>query len=204
MTSRRLTIGAGLALALACGGAAGSAAAATVFDAPLLGVTTLAASDIDDAVLVQSGGTTVSFLQSNEEHEFFDSLQSVETPVGFTDATVFLTGATQDENEPLLFGLYSDGFTINDVNGHLNIYFISAGATQDEMNMFVTDANQHIIPETGQFQDVSSFFNQPAGFAQILSDIAIPEPSTWAMMLLGFGGMGAVLRRRRRQAAVPI
>lgn len=25
----------------------------------------------------------------------------------------------------------------------------------------------------------------------------VPEPSTWAMMLLGFGGLGAVLRRRR-------
>jgi hypothetical protein len=28
----------------------------------------------------------------------------------------------------------------------------------------------------------------------------VPEPSTWAMMLLGFGGMGAVLRRSRRGA----
>lgn len=26
---------------------------------------------------------------------------------------------------------------------------------------------------------------------------AVPEPSTWAMMLLGFGGLGALLRRRR-------
>jgi hypothetical protein len=26
----------------------------------------------------------------------------------------------------------------------------------------------------------------------------VPEPSTWAMMLVGFGGLGAVLRRRRR------
>ena len=27
---------------------------------------------------------------------------------------------------------------------------------------------------------------------------AVPEPATWALMLLGFGGMGMVLRRRRR------
>jgi hypothetical protein len=28
----------------------------------------------------------------------------------------------------------------------------------------------------------------------------VPEPATWAMMLVGFGGMGAVLRRNRRHA----
>jgi hypothetical protein len=30
---------------------------------------------------------------------------------------------------------------------------------------------------------------------------AIPEPSTWALTILGFGGAGAMLRRRRRMAA---
>jgi hypothetical protein len=30
---------------------------------------------------------------------------------------------------------------------------------------------------------------------------AIPEPATWAMMILGFGFVGAALRRRRRQVA---
>lgn len=29
----------------------------------------------------------------------------------------------------------------------------------------------------------------------------VPEPATWAMILVGFGGLGAVLRRRRGQAA---
>jgi hypothetical protein len=28
----------------------------------------------------------------------------------------------------------------------------------------------------------------------------VPEPATWALMLLGFGGLGAVLRSRRREA----
>lgn len=29
---------------------------------------------------------------------------------------------------------------------------------------------------------------------------AVPEPGTWALMLVGFGGLGAALRARRRQA----
>ena len=28
---------------------------------------------------------------------------------------------------------------------------------------------------------------------------AVPEPATWALMLIGFGGLGAMLRRQRRQ-----
>ena len=38
----------------------------------------------------------------------------------------------------------------------------------------------------------------PAGFGLRLDDIGIPEPATWAMMLVGFGGMGLMLRRSRR------
>lgn len=33
-------------------------------------------------------------------------------------------------------------------------------------------------------------------------NIAVPEPATWGLMLVGFGGMGALLRNRRRTAAV--
>ena len=31
--------------------------------------------------------------------------------------------------------------------------------------------------------------------------VSVPEPAAWALMMLGFGGMGAVLRRRRPQTA---
>lgn len=33
---------------------------------------------------------------------------------------------------------------------------------------------------------------------------AVPEPATWAMMILGLGGVGATLRQRRRLAAVEV
>ena len=33
---------------------------------------------------------------------------------------------------------------------------------------------------------------------------AVPEPATWAMMLLGFGGMGFVMRRRRNPVLAQI
>ena len=38
-----------------------------------------------------------------------------------------------------------------------------------------------------------------SGFFRINS--AVPEPGTWAMMLLGFGGLGLSMRRKRRSAA---
>jgi hypothetical protein len=34
--------------------------------------------------------------------------------------------------------------------------------------------------------------------------VAVPEPATWALMLLGFGGIGMAMRRRRRPALAQI
>ena len=34
--------------------------------------------------------------------------------------------------------------------------------------------------------------------ATFTSDGAVPEPATWAMMLVGFGGIGVAMRRKRR------
>jgi len=35
----------------------------------------------------------------------------------------------------------------------------------------------------------------------IIQGGAVPEPATWAMLIFGFGGVGATLRRRRSQLA---
>ena len=33
---------------------------------------------------------------------------------------------------------------------------------------------------------------------------AVPEPATWAMMLLGFGGIGMAMRRRRKKGLLQV
>jgi hypothetical protein len=45
--------------------------------------------------------------------------------------------------------------------------------------------------------------NSPSGGATLSGNAsfyqaAVPEPATWALMLIGFGGIGMAMRRRRR------
>ena len=51
------------------------------------------------------------------------------------------------------------------------------------------------INDLGQVILTTDLASGPNNF--IYDPRAVPEPATWAMMLLGFGGMGAALRRRR-------
>jgi len=48
-----------------------------------------------------------------------------------------------------------------------------------------------------EIQYANEFFTQAAIQFQ-----AVPEPATWAMMLVGFGGLGAAMRSNRRKHAV--
>ncbi|HEV2596658.1 MAG TPA: PEPxxWA-CTERM sorting domain-containing protein [Sphingomicrobium sp.] len=73
---------------------------------------------------------------------------------------------------------------------------------------FSTLANTFGIGNTGGGDyGVTDMASNPAGTCcgshpaqlNISAIAAVPEPATWAMMLIGFGGMGFAMRGRRRQ-----
>lgn len=54
---------------------------------------------------------------------------------------------------------------------------------------------------TLQFADQTDFL-LPAGLSYSVTSASVPEPATWGLMLLGVGGLGGVLRGRRKTGLI--
>lgn len=95
------------------------------------------------------------------------------------------------------FGGFDAEYTQAKVNVHSSVTNIF---NQVNMNEYV---NFDLDPETfgeGYFQFSDGFTNGTMGKVAITNFTvsAVPEPATWAMMILGFGVIGTALRRRSR------
>jgi hypothetical protein len=96
-------------------------------------------------------------------------------------------------------------------------YVIGAYAASDLATSFNTgqggagSANPSVTIIQDRFSNFNSAFSFPdtsndfAGGAWLGANFAtdVPEPSTWALTLLGFAGIGALARRASRKAAAP-
>jgi hypothetical protein len=84
---------------------------------------------------------------------------------------------------------------INDNSGsNLSVYGIQTGIGSGWDGTF-----------TGAVDNIDVQFGQAGGFAsnfEVAADNAVPEPATWALMLLGFGFVGAAMRKSRRSTRV--
>jgi hypothetical protein len=97
-------------------------------------------------------------------------------------------------------------------NASLGTFFVPAGTTADESLSFlgvdfgsaivsrvrITNGNAALGPTDGGGIDVvvmdDFLYGEPIA--------AVPEPSTWAMMLIGFAGVGFMTYRRRNTATM--
>lgn len=137
---------------------------------------------------------------------------SVLTP---PDSALFgakITGGAQSFDDTFTFNIIGGGVADAQVttlllNGAQNINFTSIMV--DSLYAFVktsTDPN----PETWMLEPVlladgahsirvmGNLLGQNGTYSGTINVAAVPEPATWAMMLIGFGGIGFAMRRRKQ------
>jgi hypothetical protein len=120
-----------------------------------------------------------------------------------------ITGLIANPGQP--FPSYSaDGWFIFDnvvwpggapVLSNPGLFF--TGASGDEYNLFSDDASTYELYDAraGVGYVAHSAGTITAGDGPGLDAVGVPEPTGWTMMILGFAGVGAILRRRRGRLA---
>ena len=152
-----------------------------------------AAVTIDSSTMLYAGTTTVADV----------------TVIGFTDAT--LSSPTFSENLILtntLAGLYSITLTtsspavdftsaiLSGLGGPYNLVEFDDDGTNEFWrlaNPITLDPSTYTLTINGNNSGAGSL----GGSITIRPAVAVPEPATWAMMLIGFGAVGYAMRRRR-------
>jgi hypothetical protein len=127
----------------------------------------------------------------------------------FTNTFLFKTSGLNDASSfigtiTLANGKKDIDFSSIDLDG-LFFFTKTSGDPSERWDLFdaVIDAGWHSINvhgtvvTTGPLRNAASY----AGTLN-LSPLAVPEPATWALMIVGFGSVGAMIRFRRRGAAV--
>lgn len=98
--------------------------------------------------------------------------------------------------------------------GSFDVYYLLAGATTfvDAGTTFLTDNKgntNYLVDVTGGVFDAIEIDASNTGgsifeLKQIsINNVAVPEPASWALMLLGFCGIGWAVKRRRKVGTIP-
>lgn len=76
----------------------------------------------------------------------------------------------------------------------------SCGQGQDVSSLGQIDVSNALYSVTHQY-NINSNGKTGSGDISARTSALVPEPGTWALMIMGFGGAGAMLRSRRRSLA---
>lgn len=176
---RKLVLGLVGAAALTFG--AGAANATTVFDP--INQTLLDAANTDFF------GATVIDEPGNFSHQFTFNLTADMAADSAVITQIF--GNNDIDFTSILLDTFAFVQTVTDANGD------ETWALDPSV---VLTAGMHTIYVNGSVVGSSG----DGSYSGVINLAAVPEPATWAMMLLGFGAVGFAMRRRRRPALMQV
>lgn len=155
-----------------------------------------AAVTIDSSTMVDAGPTTVAdvtvigFTDANlASPTFSESLVITNTLAGLYSITLTTSSPAVDFTSAILSGL----------GGPYNLVEINDDGTNEFWrlaNPITLDPSTYTLTINGNNTGAGSL----GGSITIRPAVAVPEPATWAMMLVGFGAIGFAMRRRRKSA----
>ena len=180
-----------LAIALA------GAAALTFTSAAQASVTVEAGTTVDVTKLLTAGDSfVIGFQGPSNTGDFTDVLDFTNTVGGSYNLSVLTDIGTSFVD----FGCAGCGISLTggSISGSLVIPLVSTA------NGGFTFAYDNLSLDSGEYV-LTLVGNSPAlgDYRGSVNFTAVPEPAVWAMMLIGFGAIGASVRRRRTRVAVP-
>jgi hypothetical protein len=152
---------------------------------------------IVDTALTLNGSTSIDVIGSAYTNSVFGATGTTLYGLdAFTDALVRSTNAngglyTNTNLSGQLFGPLGVTFSSTDLLGFDISGFSGAGFFSLNNGFFGVDLNTGAATRIGTVG---------SGNLIGISVAPVPEPGTWAMMLIGFGAVGAAMRRRRQTA----
>lgn len=150
----------------------------------------------DDGSLSPDGGP---FLDANYVPELFTF-----TTTSYTDFNITDSYYTGDQFLVLVLGPTSF-FTATSTPGPNTGYGVFGDDAVTDFDLAFADPNfshgsYSLAP--GAYTVFGDVFQSPYGYGTGAVELAVPEPASWAMMLLGFGVLGGMARRRASRGAV--